>query len=145
MAKASENVSEIAKSLYEGMDSYLTTKTVVGEPITINDTVILPLVNVSFGVGAGAMSGKSDNGGGGLGGKMTPSAVLIIRNGTTKLMNIATYSGIDKLLDLIPDFVEKFKTDKEAKEGALKANATPEEREAAKNALQEKLDNSVNS
>ncbi|MBQ1547031.1 MAG: GerW family sporulation protein [Lachnospiraceae bacterium] len=145
MAKSSENVSEIAKSLYEGMDTYLTTKTVVGEPITINDTVILPLVNVSFGLGAGSLTGKSDNGMGGLGGKMTPSAVLIIKDGSTRLMNIATYSGLDKLLDLLPDFVDKFKTEKEAKKNAEAVNASPEQREAARNALSEKIDKSVNS
>ena len=39
------------------MENFITTKTVVGEPIKVsNDTVILPLVDVSFGVGAGAVS-----------------------------------------------------------------------------------------
>ena len=43
----------------------------------------------SFGVAAGAFSQeKKNNGAGGMGGKITPSAVLVIQNGTTKLVNI---------------------------------------------------------
>ena len=43
-------------SLFQGMDSLLTTKTVVGEPTKVGDTIILPLVDVNFGVAAGAFS-----------------------------------------------------------------------------------------
>ena len=46
-------------SLFKGMDGFLSAKTVVGEPVTVNDTIILPLVDVSFGVAAGA--GNNDN------------------------------------------------------------------------------------
>ena len=38
------------ESLFKGMDSFMTTKTVVGEAIHAGDTIILPLVDVSFGV-----------------------------------------------------------------------------------------------
>ena len=68
------------------MDGFVSAKTVVGDAIHVGDTIILPLVDVSFGVGAGAFEGdKKNNGGGGLAGKMTPCAVLVIQNGTTKL------------------------------------------------------------
>ena len=40
------------ESLFKGMDSFITTKTVVGDAIHIGDTIILPLVDVSFGVAA---------------------------------------------------------------------------------------------
>ena len=67
------------ESLFKGMDSFITTKTVVGDAIHIGDTIILPLVDVSFGVAAGVFSGdKKQNGGGGMGGKLMPSAVLVI-------------------------------------------------------------------
>ena len=83
------NFKETVNSLFKGMDSFIAAKTVVGEPIHIGDTIILPLVDVAFGVGAGAFSGdKKDNGGGGMTGKMTPCAVLVIQNGTTKLVNV---------------------------------------------------------
>ena len=97
------------ESLFKGMDSFITTKTVVGDAIHIGDTIILPLVDVSFGVAAGAFSQeKKNNGAGGMGGKIMPSAVLVIQNGTTKLVNIKNQDGLTKILDMVPDFVNKF-------------------------------------
>lgn len=101
--------SETMQTLLKGMDQYMTTKTVVGDVIHVNDTIILPLVDVSFGVGAGAFKGENkDNGGGGLGGKMSPCALLVIQNGTTKLVNVKNQDGLTKILDMVPDFVNKF-------------------------------------
>ena len=91
------------------MDSFITTKTVVGDAITVGDTIILPLVDVSFGVAATAKNeDKKQNGGGGMGGKMSPSAVLVIQNGTTRLVNVKNQDGLTKILDMVPDFVNKF-------------------------------------
>ena len=53
------------ESLFKGMDSFITTKTVVGDAVHIGDTIILPLVDVSFGVGAGIFTGKGKKNGGG--------------------------------------------------------------------------------
>ncbi len=39
------------------MDAFISAKTVVGDAVTVKDTIILPLVDVSFGVGAGAFAG----------------------------------------------------------------------------------------
>lgn len=108
------NFEATVESLFRGMDSFITTKTVVGEAITIGDTIILPLVDVSFGVGAGAFAGeKKNNGGGGMGGKIMPSAVLVIQNGQTKLVNIKEQGGLTKILDMVPDFIDRFKGNKE--------------------------------
>ena len=101
------------ETLFRGMDSFITTKTVVGDAIHVGDTIILPLVDVTFGVGAGAASKEKNNsGGGGMGGKVTPSAVLVISNGTTKLVNIKNQDGLTKILDMVPDFVNKFTSGK---------------------------------
>lgn len=46
---ADNNFNETVESLFKGMDSFLTTKTVVGEAIKFDDgTIVLPLVDVSF-------------------------------------------------------------------------------------------------
>ena len=105
----SNDFNETVEALFKGMDNFITTKTIVGEAIHIGDTIILPLVDVSFGVAAGVFSGdKKNNGGGGMGGKVMPSAVLVISNGTTKLVNVKNQDGITKVLDMVPDFVNKF-------------------------------------
>lgn len=116
------------ESLFKGMDSFITTKTVVGDAIHIGDTIILPLVDVSFGVAAGAFSQeKKNNGAGGMGGKIMPSAVLVIQNGTTKLVNIKNQDGITKILDMVPDFVNKFNS----KNDTLSGDATENQTDAA--------------
>lgn len=108
------NFSNVITSLMKGMETFLSTKTVVGEPTQVGDTIILPLVDVTFGVGAGANANDNKNtGGGGMSGKMTPSAVLLIRNGQTKLVNIKNQDMATKIIDMIPDLVDKFTTPKE--------------------------------
>lgn len=131
--------STTVASLFKGMDSFITTKTVVGDAVHIGDTIILPLIDVSFGVAAGAFTGeKKNNGGGGMGGKITPSAVLVIQNGTTKLVNVKNQDGITKILDMVPDFVNKFTSKK-------KPSAVDEEaqKKAAKE-LESQIDQSLN-
>ena len=98
------------ESLFKGMDAFLTTKTVVGDAIKFDDgTIVLPLVDVSFGVGAGAFAQDTKNSsGGGMGGKMTPSSVLVIKDGCTKLVNVRNQDAVTKVLDMVPDLVNKF-------------------------------------
>lgn len=134
------NFNNTVQSLFKGMDSFLTTKTVVGDAVHIGDTIILPLVEVSFGVGAGAFSQeKKNNAGGGMGGKITPSAVLVIQNGTTKLVNVKNQDGITKILDMVPEFVNKFTSGKNKE-----VNSTEEPDAEAKAKAAEKMADILN-
>ena len=106
MADKENQFQGVVESLLKGMDTVLSTKTVVGEATKIGDTIILPLVDVTFGVGAGAGNNsekKSASGAGGLG-------------GTTKLVNIKNQDTVTKILDMIPDIVDKFTQPKEKEE-----------------------------
>ena len=106
------------ESLFKGMDGFITTKTVVGDAVRFEDgTIILPLVEVSFGVGAGAFNGNGkNNAGGGMGGKITPSSVLVIQNGSARLVNVKNQDTVTKLIDMVPDLIDKFKKDSKTKE-----------------------------
>ncbi|MCI6165271.1 MAG: GerW family sporulation protein [Lachnospira sp.] len=105
---AENNFDSTVASLFKGMDAFVSAKTVVGDAVTVNDTIILPLVDVSFGVGAGAFAGdKKNNAGGAMTGKMSPSAVLVIQNGTTKLVNIKNQDAVTKILDMVPDVLDR--------------------------------------
>ncbi|MBO5209257.1 MAG: GerW family sporulation protein [Lachnospiraceae bacterium] len=111
---ADNNFTGVIESLMKGMNAVLSTKTVVGEATQIGDTIILPLVDVTFGVGAGASAADKKNGGaGGFSAKMSPSAVLVIKNGTTRLVNIKNQDTVTKVIDMIPDIVDKFTAPKE--------------------------------
>ena len=113
---ADNNFKGTVEALFQGMDGVVSSKTVVGDAIHIGDTIILPLVDVSFAIGAGAFNGdKKEKGAGGLGGKMTPSAVLVIQNGHTKLVNVKNQDTITKILDMVPDVIDKFSSNKEDK------------------------------
>lgn len=105
---ADNNFEATVASLFKGMDSFISAKTVVGDALTVKDTIILPLVDVSFGVGAGAFAKDSKNGAGGaMTGKVSPSAVLVIQNGATKLVNIKNQDTVTKILDMVPDVIDK--------------------------------------
>ena len=135
------------ESLFKGMDSFITTKTVVGDAIHIGDTIILPLVDVSFGVAAGAFSQeKKNNGAGGMGGKIMPSAVLVIQNGTTKLVNIKNQDGVTKILDMVPDFVNRFtsKKDETTEEEQTVKETDVDAKKAAASEMEQILKESVN-
>jgi len=126
------NFTGVVEALLKGMDTVLSTKTVVGEATKIGDTIILPLVDVTFGVGAGASKGDKKNGGmGGMSGKLTPSAVLVVKNGQTKLVNVKNQDMVTKILDLIPDLVDRFTTSKEKmpEDGEAIDIAFPEKKE----------------
>ncbi len=104
-------------SLFKGMDGFLSAKTVVGDAVTVNDTIILPLVDVSFGVAAGA--GNNDNknkAAGGMGGKMSPSAVIVIHDGMTRLVNVKNQDTVTKIVDMVPDIIDKFSHRKDKKD-----------------------------
>lgn len=107
------NFSATVNSLFKGMEGFLTTKTVVGDTVRFEDgTILLPLVDVSFGIGAGAFAenkdgNTKDNGGGGMGGKIQPSAVLLVKDGKTQLVNVKNQDGLTKILDMVPDLLDK--------------------------------------
>ena len=107
---AENQLPSTVDALFKGMDNFITTKTVVGEPVKIDaNTTIIPLVDVSCGMAAGsfAQSAKTD-GGGGLSAKMSPSAILVIQNGMTKLINIKHQDAMTKIIDMVPDFMNRF-------------------------------------
>lgn len=131
------------EALFKGMDNFVSTKTVVGEAVKVDDTIILPLVDVTCGMAAGAFSESSKNkGGGGMSAKMSPSAILVIQNGVTKLVNIKQQDAVTKILDMVPDFVNKFTNGKEKEEVSAEALKTAEDIASASGdiIIAEKLD-----
>ena len=91
--------------LMNKMEDFVSSKTVVGDPVTIGEVTLIPLVDVSVGVGSG--SGTNGAGGGGLGAKITPSAVLAIADGRVQLVNIKNQDAVSKLVDMVPGIAAK--------------------------------------
>lgn len=126
-------------SLFKGMDGFMSSKTVVGEPIIVGNSTLIPLVDVSFGVAAGAFDDndkKKAGAGGGMGGKMSPSAVLVIQEGNTRLVSLKNQDSISKLIDMVPEFVDKFTK-------GISSKLSKEEKEAAVDAMADELEKSM--
>ena len=102
--------------------------TIIGEPIeTANGIVIIPISKVSFGFAAGGSEFKGETvdeytrkekeeaiqyrlpfgGGSGAGVNISPVAFLVVQDEGVKLLPVTHSSSIDKLLDYVPDVVEK--------------------------------------
>ncbi len=121
---ANMNVEGTLSTLFKGMDGFVSTKSVVGEPIYAGDSIIIPLLDVNFGMAAGAFNKQEgNNAAGGIGAKLSPSAVLVVSNGQTRLVNIKNQDAITKAMDMAPEIVDKiiglFKKDKTEEEEAV--------------------------
>ena len=102
MANNTGNNLEI---LMNKIEDFVSSKTVVGEAVKVGEVTLVPLVDVSVGVGAGGA--ENGAGGGALGAKITPSAVLAISNGSVQLVNIKNQDAVSKLIDMAPGIAAK--------------------------------------
>jgi len=102
--------NENLNTLFSKMEEFISTKTVVGEPVHIGNVILVPLVDVTFGMAAGNGAGadaKGGGGGGGLGAKMNPAAVIVIVDGTAQLINVKNQDSVNKLVDMVPGILSK--------------------------------------
>ncbi len=99
-------------ALLEKLENLIATKSVVGETINVDGVLIIPFIDVSFGVGIGGSYGatteKGNGEGGGAGAKMSPSAVLVVNGETVQLVNIKNQDSLNKLIDMVPNILNKF-------------------------------------
>ncbi len=103
-------------TLFKGMENFVTSKTCVGDPIRVQDTIILPLVDVSFGLLASTKNERDRNGGGGgMGGKMAPTALLIIKDGNTRLVNVKNQDSLSRIIELAPEIMQRFTSKNQVK------------------------------
>ena len=108
---AENQFTSTIESLFKGLDQFVTTKTVVGEPVQVGETIIIPLIDVTCGMAAGAFAEgakQKQRGGGGMSAKRSPSAVLVIQGGVTKLVNVKNQDAVTKVIDMAPDLINKF-------------------------------------
>ena len=98
------------EALFKGMQGLVQSKTVVGEPIHVDDATIIPLIEVTAGLASGALDNKTakQKGAGAMSAKLSPVAMLILQHGTTRLVSVKNQDVFTRLLDMIPDAVDKF-------------------------------------
>ena len=102
--------------------------TIIGDPIEAsNNIVIIPISKVSFGFAAGGSEFSTETlneyfkkdkeesmqyrlpfgGGSGAGVSINPVAFLVVQDGYVKMLPVTHSSAIDKLIDYVPDLIEK--------------------------------------
>ena len=112
-----EVVEGLVKTTLGEIEKVLNTKTVVGEPITVEGRTLIPLISIGFGFGAGGGSGKGEakqkgegeGGGTGGGAWVRPKAVVIIDKDGIRVEPIrgGLSTAIEKLGETIPQMIEK--------------------------------------
>ncbi len=113
-----EVVSEISKTTLAEIEKVLTTRTVVGEPMTVEGVTIIPLISIGFGFGAGGGAGKGESkqkgegsmGGTGGGAWVRPVALVVIdKEGNVRIepvrRGLSTF--VEKMTDTVPKVVER--------------------------------------
>lgn len=98
------------EALFKGMEGLVQSKTVVGEPIHVEGATIIPLIEVTAGLASGALDRKkaNSNGAGAMSAKLSPVAMLILQNGGARLVNVKNQDLATRILDMIPDAVDRF-------------------------------------
>lgn len=82
-------------------------QSVVGDPVEVGKTTVIPLVKLGFGFGGGGTSGKDgERGGSGGGGGVQPVAVLVVRDGEVRLERMSGQSGFSSATNTVADLVK---------------------------------------
>ena len=112
-----DDVEKLVKTTLGEIEKVLDSKTVVGEPITIEGTTLIPLMSVGFGFAAGGGTGKGETketlegGGSGSGGGagVRPIAVIVIDKDGVRIEPIkgGMATAIEKLSKTIPDIAAR--------------------------------------
>ncbi|HWQ89933.1 MAG TPA: spore germination protein GerW family protein [Desulfitobacteriaceae bacterium] len=116
------NISDNLNTIFEKLEKFLQTKTVVGEPLVIGATTIVPFAEISFGLGTGGGGGTDEKnnqgtgGGAGSGARISPTAILVIQGDKAEIMPIRKGGSMDKLIEMVPDIMEKVKGMEKSKE-----------------------------
>ena len=166
-----ENLMNTAMNSIKDM---IDVNTIIGEPIQAsNNTVIIPISKVGFGFAAGGSEFRGETldeytkrdkeeqvqyrlpfgGGSGAGVSIVPVAFLVVQPNTVKLLPVDHNSCLDRLLDYVPDLIDKVnailnkqmqnKKDEKAQEDRRKEKERQEEREDKKQAMQNITDTSA--
>ena len=130
-------VSELMAETIQQIRNAVDANTVVGEPIVAGEVTLIPVSRISLGFGTGGseMGGKAPKalgenpfgGGGGAGLKVIPVCFLVVSGGMVKVLPVdaAPETSLDRVVDLIPDLVNKLTSYLEERKAIKEAEGTP--------------------
>jgi len=125
-------ISEMLEAVMSKVRELVDVNTVVGNPISTPEGItLIPISEVKFGFASGGSefqtkhsAGKSDPFGGGVGAGVTikPVAFMVVKDGVTRMINVAPPPDgfAARLLDSVPDIIDRVEVmfDKRSKQTA---------------------------
>jgi len=121
-------IENLMKTAMSSIQNMVDVNTIIGEPIkTGNNVVIIPISKVCFGFAAGGSEFSDETineykkkdkeeeaqyrlpfgGGSGAGVSINPVAFVVVVQDNIKVIPIEYSSAVDKLIDYVPDFMQK--------------------------------------
>jgi uncharacterized spore protein YtfJ len=106
-----EDVENLFDKAVTEIERMLNSKTVVGEPLTVEGNTLIPLINVGFGFAGGGgkgtepQKGSGEGGGAGAGGGVKPVALVIINKEGVRVESIK--SGAASVLEKVAESIGK--------------------------------------
>ncbi len=101
------DLEDLVKTTLSELREVAKAQSVVGDPVEVGKTTVIPLVKVGFGFGGGGASGKdgSQSGSGG-GGGVQPVAVLVVKDDEVRLERMSGQSGFSSATNTVADLVK---------------------------------------
>ena len=118
---ANAGITDSMQVLFDHLEKMLQAKTVFGEPISIGEVTLIPVVDITFGAGSGGGTGsekgpQGGGAGGGAGAKVSASAVIVVRESQVQVMKLKHADTLDRLVELFPEVLAGLKKGKPAGE-----------------------------
>jgi len=116
------DVEKLFGTAVNEIERMLNSKTVVGDPMTIEDNTLIPLISVGFGFGVGGGEGTDPGkcagigGGTGGGGGVKPVALIVINKDGVRVEPIK--GGTASVLEKVAEIAGKAVTEKSASKKA---------------------------
>lgn len=108
-----EGTEKIMEKMFDKLDNFLKTETVIGTPFSVGAVTLIPIVTVAFGLGGGLGGGKDSKGndgsgsGGGIGCRISPTAILVIKNDEVSVIPLRNQGSLEKIFEMVPELISK--------------------------------------
>ncbi|MFZ5817876.1 MAG: GerW family sporulation protein [Bacillota bacterium] len=108
-------MNDVMTTMLQTLEKHLNTKTIMGEPFTVGDVTLIPVMDLMFGFGGGGGEGvdpksesaRGSGSGGGAGARLAPKAMVVIKGGDVQVIPLTRGSAIEKIVEAIPGLLEK--------------------------------------
>jgi uncharacterized spore protein YtfJ len=107
------SIDNIASVILEKLRGIAQTDTVIGKPIVVDNTTLIPVSRVSMGFGLGSNAGKSESTGSGGGISVEPIAFIVVSESGTRIMSLTREKDVfGKAIDMVPEVLSLLKKEK---------------------------------